>query len=381
MDNNTMNNVTCGIAKDLIPLYSEGLCGEESKKALENHLVECESCRRLFELPVEQEQPEPVPEEKNIFRKLNRKMKRGKLWIIALSVILLLVVGVVGFLSVGQIVKGEGMVSFETIAQSIEARKVVGYIVNKNFTSYVNSIYDNKYFFMAENATSEKINEKSADELLQAYEASFGRAKVKNIDIGSSYSLLPEPNAVMILTNCIIEYENGSVLELELVKNYDNRFMTSALGFSADDSDAAGKFVSCFNLFSSKSGYNDFVNKTILERIFTLTESADNRNMLLIEKFTAERFAPEFADEVGKSVADFFAKGYVTECEFSDDRYDDDINRYFHMYLTAADEQGTALLCARIYRRYDGLVKPESVTIYTNGCTDELAQDLEHFFG
>ncbi|MGN0700617.1 MAG: zf-HC2 domain-containing protein, partial [Oscillospiraceae bacterium] len=279
MDNNAMNKVTCGIAKDLIPLYSEGLCGEESKKALENHLAECESCRRLLELPVEQEQPAPVPEEKNIFRKLNRKMKRGKLLIIALSVVLVLVVGAVGFLSVGQIVKSEGMVSFETIAQSIEARKVVGYIVNKDFTSYVNSIYDNKFFFMAENVTSEKKNEKSADELLQAYEASFGRAKVKNIDIVSSYSLLPEPKAVMILTNCKIKYDDGSVLELELVKNYDNRFMTSALGFSCDNSDAARKFVSCFNLFSSKSGANDFLNKNVLERIFTRPKSAGNRNL------------------------------------------------------------------------------------------------------
>ncbi|MGN0700468.1 MAG: hypothetical protein ACI4J8_05645, partial [Oscillospiraceae bacterium] len=109
--------------------------------------------------------------------------------------------------------------------------------------------------------------------------------------------------------------------------------------------------------------------------------SAGNSNLSLTEKFTAERFASEFSEEVGKSAAEFLSKGYVTECEFSDDRFDDDINRYFDMYLTAADEQGTALLSARIYRRYDGLVKPESVTIYRNGCTDELAQDLEHFFG
>ena len=42
-----MNNITCEVAKDLIPLYSEGLCSEESRLAVKNHLAECESCRRL----------------------------------------------------------------------------------------------------------------------------------------------------------------------------------------------------------------------------------------------------------------------------------------------------------------------------------------------
>lgn len=374
------NNITCDIAKDLIPLYSEGICSEESNKAVKNHLAGCESCRRLLELPVEQEQITSVPEEKNVFKKLNRKIKRGKLGIIILSIALLLIVGAVGFLTVGQIVKGEGMVSFDTIAQTIEAKKIVGYITDKDFNSYVNSIYDNKYYFKSDNVTSEKINDKSAAELSQAYEASFGRAEVKGVDINSCYTVLPEPNAVMILTNCIIKYSDGSALELELVKNYDNRFLTSALGFSGNDSGAAKKFVNCFNLVSSKSGDIDLITKNVLERIFTRPESADNSDLSLTEHFITKRFAPEYAEEVGKSAAEFFAKGYETECVFSDDRYDD-INRYFEMYLTAADEQGTALLTARIYRRYDGLVKPETVTVYRNGCTEELAYSLEHFFG
>ena len=42
--------------------------------------------------------------------------------IIILSIVLALIVGAVGSLTVGQIVRGEGMVSFETIAQSAEAR-------------------------------------------------------------------------------------------------------------------------------------------------------------------------------------------------------------------------------------------------------------------
>ncbi|MDY4587458.1 MAG: zf-HC2 domain-containing protein [Oscillospiraceae bacterium] len=54
------NNISCEIAKDLIPLYSE-----ESRLTVKKHLAECVSCRRLLETPVEQEQITAVPEEKN----------------------------------------------------------------------------------------------------------------------------------------------------------------------------------------------------------------------------------------------------------------------------------------------------------------------------
>ena len=39
----------CEIIKDLIPLCSEGLCSEESRIAVEEHIKTCETCRLLYE--------------------------------------------------------------------------------------------------------------------------------------------------------------------------------------------------------------------------------------------------------------------------------------------------------------------------------------------
>ena len=39
----------CGIIKDLLPLYIDEVCNEESKQAVENHLAECEACRKYYE--------------------------------------------------------------------------------------------------------------------------------------------------------------------------------------------------------------------------------------------------------------------------------------------------------------------------------------------
>ena len=42
-------NYTCGIIDDLLPLYVDGACSEESKAAIEAHLASCKACREKLE--------------------------------------------------------------------------------------------------------------------------------------------------------------------------------------------------------------------------------------------------------------------------------------------------------------------------------------------
>lgn len=39
----------CGIIKDLLPLYIDDVCNNESRQVVENHLAECEACRKCCE--------------------------------------------------------------------------------------------------------------------------------------------------------------------------------------------------------------------------------------------------------------------------------------------------------------------------------------------
>ncbi len=41
--------MNCNLVKDLIPLYIDGCCSEESKKIVEEHIENCKSCKQLFE--------------------------------------------------------------------------------------------------------------------------------------------------------------------------------------------------------------------------------------------------------------------------------------------------------------------------------------------
>lgn len=38
-------NISCDIIKDLLPLYHDGVCSDDSKAMIEKHLSHCESCR------------------------------------------------------------------------------------------------------------------------------------------------------------------------------------------------------------------------------------------------------------------------------------------------------------------------------------------------
>lgn len=49
-----MNKISCDICMDLIPLVKDGIASEDSKKAVEEHIEACETCRKLYgEEPLE----------------------------------------------------------------------------------------------------------------------------------------------------------------------------------------------------------------------------------------------------------------------------------------------------------------------------------------
>ena len=43
-----MNNISCDVIQDLMPVYIEHMCSTESRKLVEAHMVECEGCRQVF---------------------------------------------------------------------------------------------------------------------------------------------------------------------------------------------------------------------------------------------------------------------------------------------------------------------------------------------
>ena len=88
-----MKKYSCKVIQDLMPLYLEQDLSEESKKIVEEHLKDCEACKKLMEAYVEDAPAtnnfsEDLPKI-NTFRRLK---KRVKLWMLAGIVIILVAI-------------------------------------------------------------------------------------------------------------------------------------------------------------------------------------------------------------------------------------------------------------------------------------------------
>ena len=125
----------CGIIKDLLPLYIDEVCDEESKQAVDNHLAECEACRKYHEAMkategyVEKENPDDenmVNSLKTVKNKLHKKITT-----IVLSVVVAAVTCIGGYhLLFNAAVKD---VPLENVSISANVYSVEELLKNTNF--------------------------------------------------------------------------------------------------------------------------------------------------------------------------------------------------------------------------------------------------------
>lgn len=122
----------CEMIQDLLPLYLDNVCSEESKKAIEQHLSECAVCKEYLadlgetdKLIIKPENTEREMKKAASFQAVKKKMFRKQILIAVLSVVLLsaLLVTVIGFLkNTEQIIMYEDNISVSMMDGSLVGR-------------------------------------------------------------------------------------------------------------------------------------------------------------------------------------------------------------------------------------------------------------------
>ena len=81
-----MSKQTCDMIHDLLPLYADGVCSEESRRIVNEHLASCDACSDLLR---KMNQKVAINAETDIsaVKKINKKIRLGKLAIAAVSLI------------------------------------------------------------------------------------------------------------------------------------------------------------------------------------------------------------------------------------------------------------------------------------------------------
>lgn len=84
--------MNCEIVEDLLPLYVDDVCSDQSKVAVEDHLQECDRCRKLIETlrvaPIAQIEPDWQAEDKAVKKSFNKIRVR---WWTSLIIILAII--------------------------------------------------------------------------------------------------------------------------------------------------------------------------------------------------------------------------------------------------------------------------------------------------
>lgn len=124
--------ITCEVVQDLLPLYMDGCCSEQSGKIVEEHLKECTDCReksRLFREKLPQTEALKEPDEKEI-RQGVHKITRWKI-IGKLSLCLALVIIFV-LLPAGNYVRGSGL-TYSNLKAAYTACAFTDALISRNY--------------------------------------------------------------------------------------------------------------------------------------------------------------------------------------------------------------------------------------------------------
>lgn len=87
--------VSCEIIKDLIPLYHDGVCSDDSRVMIEGHLLECDSCKAELQAMDEVlfiNNKDQNLHEAEAVKKLSRRWKKGMMKSLLKGVVITIIV-------------------------------------------------------------------------------------------------------------------------------------------------------------------------------------------------------------------------------------------------------------------------------------------------
>ena len=139
--------IECKVIEDLLPLYSDSVCSDESRKLVEEHLQECEICRTMLDnmdvvqiTHIEKADAEKTAIIKKGFKKIHRR------WIASLIAVFMLIplifVGILGYNETH-----ESGITFSNIDDVNRCYKYLNYIKSGQYDKAVQMVdySDNEY--------------------------------------------------------------------------------------------------------------------------------------------------------------------------------------------------------------------------------------------
>ena len=396
-------DLNCKVIEDLIPLYCEGLCSDETRALVDAHIKDCDACRKLCETTPQAALPEAetIPDEAKVFKKVNRKMKKNRLLSYGLLILIVLLLLLLARMSTAQLhrSKEDTFPSFESVFEQMHVRHLVKPIQNGDFseiTPLLSSLRNRNEDYAADH-TYQDACRTAADMLNESYAAEYGNLKLKSVKTLSGYGNYGSAacyDPTFLQTSVSLIYENDRVLFLYFIRSADGSYNIMA-DDSADTIPGEQYTVADTNVFCRTMHYLNEPNLL----------SGGMFHSMLLQLGEPVKPLPKFGETETKSwtraetIASYFSKAYqesicenltafaeqypITNCMVTPMYYDEKTQQFcWDMVLRTKDDKGYAVLFTTFTRDLDGLI-PQDVSknrVDKDGCTPELADALLHLF-
>lgn len=94
-------NITCNIIRDLLPLYQDGVLSDDSKRLVEEHLLQCKACqayqRQLGEEIEAPKEDRHLAGEQNALKRIKRTILYKRILSVVIAVVILMAAGFAGY--------------------------------------------------------------------------------------------------------------------------------------------------------------------------------------------------------------------------------------------------------------------------------------------
>lgn len=88
---------SCNLIKDLLPLYHDGVCSDDSNEIIEQHLSECPACKEYFEEMCKTDEVVLIPQDSDreiqkaaSFRAVKKKLRQKQILMLVVFVVVLM---------------------------------------------------------------------------------------------------------------------------------------------------------------------------------------------------------------------------------------------------------------------------------------------------
>lgn len=356
----------CEVANDLLTLYVDDLCSPQTRKELEAHLKECPECEKKLrnyrknlktvmdteatgasETTLAQTVAEIEP-----MKKVKKKMKKGKLKVIALSIVLLLVLGCLGMLSYGEATNLYP--GFTVISDAIKIKSACKDLARGETEAFMDLLayhLEDQYVLLATGSFEDMDAYMASMEenVLKAYEHYFKGRNVKvevNSLFANPYDLMMSADDVESLIGIAFCEGDTTLYRMEFGKVAHNKYVVyenSDLTMAFDAPTFTGGMIPYDDIilkitlpYAAQSGYRNLVSGE--------TQKMGGGLVLAVEK-TEESETGAFNEQMREKMAKLVENGcYIKHVNYSMSDYNTESGRWiYNVWITYEDQHSGAI--------------------------------------